>query len=275
MDENSYGDCRDEELLLLFRMGDPKARDELSVRYFRYRKSHLRRACPEYYDVLDDIAFNEVFFRCYLSAERSFQLGNGRFFAFFELILGREVRREAGREQSPRRGAVDEDLVDNLISLGVMLGLEVGLDRLGVAEHDLGIAQGLPHDGAAGLLEPCGDGLFALVDANARLEAAQIHLCVLFAVEVHESRLVAVPVDRADELSAEAADGDGIEVAATGKHINGCDLAVSTGQEQKWRDGFFFIPSVSTLEFRNKRGEVSSIRNRTSPRSSGHFQISN
>ena len=95
MDENSYGDCRDEELLLLFRMGDPKARDELSVRYFRYRKSHLRRACPEYYDVLDDIAFNEVFFRCYLSAERSFQLGNGRFFAFFELILGREVRREA------------------------------------------------------------------------------------------------------------------------------------------------------------------------------------
>lgn len=95
MDENSYGDCRDEELLLLFRMGDRKARDELSVRYFRYRKSHLRRACPEYYDVLDDIAFNEVFFRCYLSAERSFQLGNGRFFAFFELILGREVRREA------------------------------------------------------------------------------------------------------------------------------------------------------------------------------------
>lgn len=95
MDENSYGNCRDEELLLLFRMGDPKARDELSVRYFRYRKSHLRRACPEYSDVLDDIAFNEVFFRAYLSAERSFQLGNGRFFAFLELILGREVRREA------------------------------------------------------------------------------------------------------------------------------------------------------------------------------------
>lgn len=94
MDENCYGDCRDEELLLLFRMGDPKARDELSVRFFRYRKSHLRRACPEYYDVLDDITFNEVFFRAYLSAERSFQLGNGRFFAFLELILGREVRRE-------------------------------------------------------------------------------------------------------------------------------------------------------------------------------------
>lgn len=99
----NYEKCSDESLLLMYRFGISIARDVLTIRYFKDRKKHLRIVSPEFYDVLDDWTYNEVFFHSYLQAEGSFSLGKGRFFGYFRLILSREVMKAVGKELNEKR----------------------------------------------------------------------------------------------------------------------------------------------------------------------------
>ena len=120
--QTDYTELKDEELLLKFRLGDAVARNELSVRYFRSRRFHLTRACPEFADLLDDWTYNEVFFRSYLLAESTFRLGEWRFIAYFQFILHREASREAKRILTERENlpcfsldAVDPETNDSYL----------------------------------------------------------------------------------------------------------------------------------------------------------------
>ena len=99
----NYENCSDESLLLMYRLGIVLARDVLTVRYFKNRKKYLYSVVPNLTDVLDDWTYNEVFFHSYLQAENSFELGNGRFYAYFKLILSREIMKAIGKQLNEKR----------------------------------------------------------------------------------------------------------------------------------------------------------------------------
>lgn len=83
-----YEDLNDEELLDRFRKKDGKARDVLSVRYFRMRRSLWESVLPEAFELIDEWEMNECFFNAYLAAEAGFEKEKDtKFLTFFCQIL--------------------------------------------------------------------------------------------------------------------------------------------------------------------------------------------
>lgn len=88
MAKKKYEDLSDEELLELYRKYDDKARDVLSVRYFRMRHSIWDSVFPEGFDLIDEWDMNECFFSAYLAAEAKFKKDKDiKFLTYFCQIL--------------------------------------------------------------------------------------------------------------------------------------------------------------------------------------------
>lgn len=85
----------DETLILRYRLGDNVSYDILVKRYFSRKNYCIRNCGKDYIDILDEWETNEIFFRSFICAVDSFLCNSGLFRSFFNLILGRELTREA------------------------------------------------------------------------------------------------------------------------------------------------------------------------------------
>ena len=84
-------DMNDEELLELYRTGNQRARDILSVRYFKMRKSLLARFVLDDPCFLDEWELNEAYFVAYLKTEDYYQHHKG---AKFLTLMCRNLANE-------------------------------------------------------------------------------------------------------------------------------------------------------------------------------------
>lgn len=90
----SKKDLKDEELLLLARMGDSQAEQILLERYFKRRFIYGRRARPDFLHYLTPLDFNGVFFKVYLNAVSTYRFGFSTFHSYLQRILVHELNRE-------------------------------------------------------------------------------------------------------------------------------------------------------------------------------------
>ena len=90
----SKKDLKDEELLLLARMGDTKAEQILLERYFLRRFIYGRRARPDLLTFLTPLDFNGAFFKAYLNAVSTYRFGFSTFHSYLQRILTHELNRE-------------------------------------------------------------------------------------------------------------------------------------------------------------------------------------
>ena len=85
---------KDEELLLLSRMGDTEAEQLLLERYFMRRFLHGKRAHPGLLYYLTPLDYNGVFFKVYLNAVTTYRFGIVTFRGYLQHILAHEINRE-------------------------------------------------------------------------------------------------------------------------------------------------------------------------------------
>ena len=85
---------KDEELLLLARMGDTEAEQILLERYFMRRFIYGRRARADFLHYLTPLDFNGVFFKAYLNAVSTYRFGFSTFHSYLQRILVHELNRE-------------------------------------------------------------------------------------------------------------------------------------------------------------------------------------
>ncbi len=87
---------KDEELLLLSRLGVAGALETLTSRYYAKREYHAKRAAPASYFYLNAFDLGSEFFNSFLHAVNSFRFGNSRFRRYFESALGHDIARKVG-----------------------------------------------------------------------------------------------------------------------------------------------------------------------------------
>ncbi len=85
---------RDEELLLLIRVGDQIAENTLALRYFSARYLHASNAAKNAIPLLKPYDFNALFFKTYLASVNSFRFGRGLFRYYFTSSLEHDIYRE-------------------------------------------------------------------------------------------------------------------------------------------------------------------------------------
>ena len=90
---------KDEELLLLSRLGDREAETALMVRYFRRRYRHAKRAADNLYLRFTPEDFVAVYLATFTQAVNSYRFGLNRFQAYFELCLQRDMIHEARKPE--------------------------------------------------------------------------------------------------------------------------------------------------------------------------------
>ena len=90
---NIHEKLKDEELLLLSRLGDEVARSTLTIRYYARRFSHGRRSSASLLNMLDAQEFSSVYFKTYLMAEDTFRFGITLFKNYFEKLLKNEMNK--------------------------------------------------------------------------------------------------------------------------------------------------------------------------------------
>ena len=90
---------KDEELLLLSRLGDKEAETSLMVRYFRRRYRHAKRAADNLYVRFTPEDFVAVYLATFTQAINCYRFGLNRFQNYFELCLQRDMIREASKPE--------------------------------------------------------------------------------------------------------------------------------------------------------------------------------
>ncbi|MBP5091629.1 MAG: hypothetical protein J6328_03625 [Bacilli bacterium] len=90
---------KDEELLLLQRLGDKEAETALMVRYFRRRYRHAKRAADYLYMSFTPEDFLAVYLSSFTQCVNSYRFGISRFQNYFELILQRDMVKEAAKPE--------------------------------------------------------------------------------------------------------------------------------------------------------------------------------
>ncbi len=85
---------KDEELLLLSRMGDAEAEQLLLERHFMRRFAHGRQARPDLLHRLTPLDYNGVFFKVYLNAVSTYRFGMTTFRGYLRRLLTHEIAKE-------------------------------------------------------------------------------------------------------------------------------------------------------------------------------------
>jgi hypothetical protein len=81
----------DEELILLWRMNVPCAKEILTKRYYEARDLHARRASPGLYYQISSWDLNQRYFVTFLSCLENYTFGNARFQKYLETALGHDI----------------------------------------------------------------------------------------------------------------------------------------------------------------------------------------
>lgn len=105
MNSDSY--LRDEELLLLSRLGVSGTQEVLASRYYASRHYHARRAAPGAYMCLSQNDLGQEFFTTFLNSVQSFRFGESLFKNYLETALARDIYR-----------AIDRSMANEVVFLG-------------------------------------------------------------------------------------------------------------------------------------------------------------
>lgn len=112
----SKKNLKDEELLLLARLGDYEAEQLLMERYFKARFLHGRRASAGNFNSLTPLDYNGVFFKAYLNAVNTFRFGRVTFHNYLHMILGREINHQLMSSRQPENYGLKVVRLDTLIN---------------------------------------------------------------------------------------------------------------------------------------------------------------